>query len=113
MSAPDTWRLKQAEDDIKSLKEKLEISGGGGDNGGMTLWQTSVENRLGQLHTDIVGLKNFLLIAYGAGFLAMLGIFGAGFASLDHKFERVNERMDITNATLSDIQSVLSQQDKK
>jgi hypothetical protein len=38
--------------------QTLEKKPGGPHDGGMDAWQTSVENRLGQIHTDIVGVNN-------------------------------------------------------
>lgn len=38
-------------------EERLQAGGGGGTSGGMDPWQTSVEARLGQLHTDVTGLR--------------------------------------------------------
>jgi len=64
---------------IREQNEKLAQTGGGGHNGGMDNWQQSVENRLGQLHTDIKDLQKFLLLAYGAGFIVLLGVLAKGF----------------------------------
>lgn len=46
--------------------------------GGMDPWQSSVETRLGQLHTGIEGLRSDL----NTKFLWLLGAFGAGFIAL-------------------------------
>jgi hypothetical protein len=63
----------------RRIKEVAK-TGGGGDNGGM--WEQSVENRLGQLHEDIRDTRNFLLLAYGAGFVILAGLMAKGFGWL-------------------------------
>lgn len=70
----------------------------GGDHGGptdpMDPWQTSVETRLGQLHSSIDRLgdrvdSNFkwLLGAYGVGFVTLAGMMVAGYLMLADKID--------------------------
>lgn len=61
----------------------------GGNNDGTNSWQTSVENRLGQLHNDIVNLGNRMtdrmdrqFYITWAGMFAIAGILAKGFGWL-------------------------------
>jgi hypothetical protein len=69
--------------------ERLKRQGGGGTSDGMEPWQTSVEARLGQLHTDIGDVRtqlggkiDKLDAKIDNRFLWLLGSFGLGFVLL-------------------------------
>lgn len=65
---------------IEELKKPLERQLGGGDNGGMSMWEQSVETRLGELRDDVRHLdqkidRNFT-ITWGGIILANIGLAG-------------------------------------
>lgn len=71
--------------------------GSGGGGGNMDQWEASVENRLGFIHTDLQANNrkidsNFwkTLGVFAAGFVFMLGAYGAMWNAFDLKFDRVD-----------------------
>lgn len=66
--------------EVDSRLKTLEQSGGGGNDGGMNMWQASVENRLSQLHADIRDHKSatdrHFRILFGAIISVALGLAG-------------------------------------
>lgn len=73
---------------------RLKSGSGDGTFDGMDPWQTTVETRLGQLHSDVSGLRkavesNFrwLLGAYGAGFVILAGMLISGYLMLADKLD--------------------------
>lgn len=75
---------------------RLKSDGGDGTSGGMDPWQTSVESRLGQLHTDNSELRSaldsrflWLLSAFAAGFIVLGGMMIVGYLNLADKIDKV------------------------
>ncbi len=83
--APDTRLLDER---IKVALERpgLAILGGGGDDTGMSAWQQSVENRLGQLAEEVRQLRDHMRDDFRwtwggmiAGLVLLLGVLAKGF----------------------------------
>lgn len=107
MEMPDPWRRKLDELQAAQIKveraaeDVLKSGDGGGTSDGMDPWQTSVETRLGQIHTALEGTRkdlgeridsNFkwLLGAYGAGFVILAGMMVAGYLLLADKIAAIS-----------------------
>lgn len=96
---PDSLSLEFLRQRVANLTEEmdhLKSEGGGGTSGGMDPWQSSVETRLGQLHTGIEGLRSdlntkflWLLGAIAASFVAIAGLY----FYLDSRVEPLNDKI--------------------
>lgn len=94
------WARNAYVDRAQAQAAAVNSYGGGSGGDGMDAWQTSVESRLGQLHSDVSSLRtdlngridglsdrvdsNFkwLLGIYGAGFLTLAGMIIVGYLKL-------------------------------
>lgn len=79
--------------DWSLLERRRRQRGGGGSGGGTGAWQQSVENRLAQLHADIMDVRGEVRALRGEmggwfrwligllviSFAAILGVMGRGF----------------------------------
>lgn len=76
---PENWRAEYA----RSAVEQFDRLGGG--NGGNSMWQQSVENRLSQIHQDIRDLRSDFRWTWGGmviGGIGFLGVLAKGFGWL-------------------------------
>lgn len=81
----DDYQRKPA---ISQRPPTLNQGGSDGTYDGMDPWQQSVENRLGQLHTDVRDLGKKVdanLMWMLGGFITVLGALGSGFLWLADK----------------------------
>jgi hypothetical protein len=52
----------------------LKSSSGSGTSGGMDGWQTSVENRLGEIRTELTGVRSDMRTDFRAVFAAVIAV---------------------------------------
>ena len=99
MTDPDTRLLDSRIEAALSASGVLAKQGGGSHTGGMDAWQTSVETRLTQLHTDIGGVRGDMRTQL----FWLLGTLGALGAAGVAAFLYMLGRMDNLNTTLQQI----------
>lgn len=87
---------------LEKLEEQMAKTSGEGGDGDMNSWQQSVENRLSQLHQDIKDLRNFLLLAFAAGFIFIISMFAVGYDKIDTQLEGINATLIKMDTKLSE-----------
>lgn len=106
-SAPEMAILRTAiRQELEALEKRprVENGGGGGHTGGMDAWQTSVENRLSGISTDI----RHLWYAFVAGGIILAGLTSGIYLWTGEKFEKVDTRLDRVEQNMVAIQKDVS-----
>ena len=112
MSEPANLDLFRERRNLTVVERDLNSTGGNGTSGPMDPWQTSVESRLGQLHTDINQVRTdlssdigklstrvdsgfrWLIGAYASGFVMMAGFVIGAYLLTSGKIEKLGDGID-------------------